>query len=116
MPKIIERMDAINLVDVLVYIPAYGVFMAFFFLGMRERHASLATLGFRVTIIAVLGDYAENACLMNLILTRYGLAVVHTVALGNRHQMARPGCGRSGGGDRICEICRRAALESSWRR
>ena len=62
----IERMDAVNLVDVLVYIPVYGVFMAFFFLGMRARHASLATLGFRVAIVAVLGDYAENACLMNL--------------------------------------------------
>lgn len=62
----IERMDAVNLVDVLVYIPVYGVFMAFFFLGMRARHASLGKLGFRVAIVAVLGDYAENACLMNL--------------------------------------------------
>ena len=64
--EVIERIDAINLVDVLVYIPAYGVFMAFFFLGMRARHASLGTLGFRVAIIAALGDFAENACLMNL--------------------------------------------------
>jgi hypothetical protein len=64
--EVIQRMDAVNVVDVLVYIPVYGVFMAFFFLGMRERHASLATLGFRVSIVAVLGDYAENACLMNL--------------------------------------------------
>lgn len=63
---VIERMDAINLVDVLVYIPVYGVFMAFFFLGMRGRHASLGTLGFRIAVIAALGDYAENACLMNL--------------------------------------------------
>jgi hypothetical protein len=64
--KMIERMDAVNVVDVLVYIPVYGVFMAFFFLGMRGRHASLGTLGFRVSIVALLGDYAENACLMNL--------------------------------------------------
>jgi hypothetical protein len=64
--EMIERMDAVNLVDVLVYIPVYGVFMAFFFLGMRGPHASLATLGFRVTVVAALGDYAENACLMNL--------------------------------------------------
>jgi hypothetical protein len=63
---VIERMDAVNVVDVLVYIPAYGVFMAFFFLGMRARHASLATLGFRIAVIAALGDFAENACLMNL--------------------------------------------------
>jgi hypothetical protein len=63
---VVERMDAINLVDVLVYIPVYGVFMAFFFLGMRGRHASLGTLGFRIAVIAALGDFAENACLMNL--------------------------------------------------
>ena len=63
---VVERMDAINLVDVLVYIPVYGVFMAFFFLGMRGRNASLGTLGFRMAVLAALGDYAENACLMNL--------------------------------------------------
>jgi hypothetical protein len=60
------RMDAINLVDVLVYIPAYGVFMAFFFLGMRARNAALGTLGRRVAVVAALGDFAENACLMSL--------------------------------------------------
>jgi hypothetical protein len=64
--KMIERMDAINLVDVLVFIPAYGVFMAFFFLGMRARHAMLGTLGSYVSLVTVLGDYAENACLMSL--------------------------------------------------
>ena len=64
--EVVERLDAVNLVDVLVYIPVYGVFMAFFFLGMRARHAGLGTLGFRIAIIAALGDYAENACLMNL--------------------------------------------------
>jgi hypothetical protein len=64
--EVVERMDAVNVVDVLVYIPAYGVFMAFFFLGMRGRHATLATLGFRIAVVAALGDYAENACLMNL--------------------------------------------------
>ena len=64
--EVVLRMDAINLVDVLVYIPAYGVFMAFFFLGMRSRNAALGTLGFRISVIAALGDFAENACLMNL--------------------------------------------------
>jgi hypothetical protein len=63
---VVERMDAINLVDVLVYIPAYGVFMACFFLAMRPRHAAWAQLGFRVAIVAALGDFAENACLMSL--------------------------------------------------
>jgi hypothetical protein len=64
--EVVERMDAVNVVDVLVYIPAYGVFMAFFFLGMRGRHAPLGKLGFRIAVVAALGDYAENACLMNL--------------------------------------------------
>jgi hypothetical protein len=64
--EVVQRMDAINLVDVLVYIPVYGVFMAFFFLGMRGRHAALGTLGFRIAVLAALGDFAENACLMNL--------------------------------------------------
>jgi hypothetical protein len=64
--QLVQELDAINVVDVLVYIPAYGVFMAFFFLGMRARRAALGTLGFRVAVIAALGDYAENACLMNL--------------------------------------------------
>lgn len=64
--NVIAKMDAINLVDVLVYIPAYGAFMAFFFLGMRSRNALLGTLGFRIALVAALGDFAENACLMNL--------------------------------------------------
>lgn len=63
---VVQEMDAINTVDVLVYIPAYCLFMAFFFLGMRGRHARLGTLGFRVAVIAALGDFAENACLMSL--------------------------------------------------
>jgi hypothetical protein len=63
---IVLRMDAINLVDVLVYIPAYGVFMAFLFLGLRSRNAALGTLGFRISVVAALGDFAENACLMSL--------------------------------------------------
>lgn len=64
--SVVERMDSINLVDVLVYIPAYGVFMAFFFLGMRSRNAALGPLGFRISVVAALGDFAENACLMSL--------------------------------------------------
>lgn len=62
----IETLDAINLVDVLVYIPAYGVFMAFLFLGLRSRNAALGTLGLRICVVAALGDFAENACLMSL--------------------------------------------------
>jgi hypothetical protein len=36
----VARMDAINLVDVLVYIPAYGLFMACFFSACQRMPAS----------------------------------------------------------------------------
>ncbi|HEY7641020.1 MAG TPA: hypothetical protein VH814_14940 [Steroidobacteraceae bacterium] len=62
----VERMDAINWMDDLVFIPAYGAMMAFFFLGMRARNAALGTFGFWVAVVAALGDFAENACLKGL--------------------------------------------------
>ena len=64
--EVIERMDAINWIDVLVFIPVYGVFVAFFFAGMRASAPRLARLGVQITIIACLGDYAENTCPMQL--------------------------------------------------
>jgi hypothetical protein len=63
---VVEAMDAINWIDVLAFIPLYGAFMIFFFAGMRERDGRLARLGIWVSVVAVLGDYAENACLMHL--------------------------------------------------
>jgi len=63
---LVERMDAINWIDVLVFIPLYGVFMAFFFAGMHGSVPRLARLGVQITILACLGDYAENTCLMNM--------------------------------------------------
>jgi hypothetical protein len=64
--QVIEHMDAINWIDVLVFIPLYGVFMAFFFVGMHPSALRLARLGVQITILACLGDYAENTCLMQL--------------------------------------------------
>jgi hypothetical protein len=64
--QVIEHMDAINWIDVLAFIPIYGVFMAFFFVGMHASVPRLARLGLQLTIVACLGDYAENTCLMNL--------------------------------------------------
>jgi hypothetical protein len=40
--------------------------MAFFFLGTRSRNTALGTLGWRISVVAALGDFAENACLMSL--------------------------------------------------
>lgn len=64
--SLIERMDAINWIDVLVFIPIYGAFLVFFFLGMHERHARFAGLGVKLVLIAVVTDYLENLCLMQL--------------------------------------------------
>jgi hypothetical protein len=63
---LIERMDAINWIDVLVFIPIYGAFLAFFFLGMRERHERFAGIGVKLVLVAVVTDYLENLCLMQL--------------------------------------------------
>jgi hypothetical protein len=63
---VVAAMDSINWVDALAFIPLYGAFMISFFLGMRERDAGLARLGVWISVIAVLADYAENACLMQL--------------------------------------------------
>ena len=62
----IARMDAINWVDVLVFIPLYGVFMAFCFVGLQASEPRMGELGVQTTLVAVIGDYAENICLMKL--------------------------------------------------
>jgi hypothetical protein len=63
---LIQRVDAINWVDVLVFIPIYGAFLALFFLGMRERHERFAGVGLKLVLVAVVTDYLENLCLMQL--------------------------------------------------
>jgi hypothetical protein len=65
-PGVIAALDSINWIDVYAFIPLYGAFMIFFFLGMRDRDARLARLGVWISVLAVLGDHAENTCLMNL--------------------------------------------------
>jgi hypothetical protein len=62
----IARMDSINWLDVLVFIPAYGTFLIGFFLGMRARNVTLASLGVKLSIAAIITDYMENLCLMLL--------------------------------------------------
>lgn len=62
----ITYMDSINLIDVWLFIPAYGCFLVCFFLGMRARDRRLGKLGVGISILAIAGDYAENLCLMQL--------------------------------------------------
>lgn len=62
----IARMDSINWVDVLVFIPVYGTFLVAFFLGARSWNMSLATVGVKLVVAAAATDYLENLCLMQL--------------------------------------------------
>jgi hypothetical protein len=60
------HMDTINLVDSFVFIPAYGLFLVFFFLGRSSTSRRLAYAAVLVAVIACLADYAENFALFNL--------------------------------------------------
>lgn len=62
----IARMDSINWIDVLVFIPVYGTFLVSFFLGMRARNVALANIGVKLAVAAIATDYLENLCLMLL--------------------------------------------------
>jgi hypothetical protein len=63
---IAQQMDAINRGDSAFFIPAYGAFLIFFFLGLRARDHRLATLAIRITFLACAADYVENTCLFHL--------------------------------------------------
>lgn len=62
----IAQMDATNWVDALLFVPIYGAFLLFFFTGMRERDLRLGNAGIAASWIAIVGDYFENTCLMQL--------------------------------------------------
>jgi hypothetical protein len=63
---IAQQMDAINTGDSDFFIPAYGVFLFFFFLGLRSRDVRLATVAMGITLVACAADYVENTCLFRL--------------------------------------------------
>lgn len=64
--EVIARMDSINWLDVLAFIPVYGTFLVGFFLGARAWNIPLAGLGVKLALVAVATDYVENLCLMQL--------------------------------------------------
>jgi hypothetical protein len=63
---LVLNMDVANWLDILVFIPIYGCFLALFFVGIRERQSHFASYGLWFVVIAVVGDLLENACLMNM--------------------------------------------------
>ncbi len=60
------QINVITWADCLVFIPAYGVFIAFFFVAMAPRDDRSALLGFILSLLAVVADYIENICLFQL--------------------------------------------------
>jgi hypothetical protein len=63
---IAHQMDYINTVDSFPFIPAYGLFLDFFFLGRREKNSGVAILAAALTVVACLADYVENYALFHL--------------------------------------------------
>jgi hypothetical protein len=63
---IAQQMDAIDTGDSDFFIPAYGAFLFFFFLGLRSRDVRLATVAMGITLVACAADYVENTCLFRL--------------------------------------------------
>ncbi len=63
---IVAQLDAVNWVDVLVFIPLYTTFLVFFFLGMRNSNRTVATLAAVLMVVAALADFAENTALFHL--------------------------------------------------
>ena len=60
------KLNFITWADCLVFIPAYGVFLLFFFVAMAARDDRSALIGFFLSAIAVVADYVENVCLFQL--------------------------------------------------
>src|SRR5579871_3050323 len=63
---IARQMDYINTIDSFPFIPAYGLFLVFFFLGRREKNSGIAILAVTLTVVACLADYVENYALFHL--------------------------------------------------
>jgi hypothetical protein len=63
---IAKQMDYINTIDSLLFIPVYGLFLIFFFVGARERNPLVAALAIAIIVVACLADYVENFALFHL--------------------------------------------------
>jgi hypothetical protein len=63
---IAAKLNLATWVDSLAFIPAYGAFLLFFFLGMVPRDEQASLIGFLFGAIAVVADYGENICLFQV--------------------------------------------------
>src|SRR5262249_44730676 len=57
---------AINEMDSFLFIPCYGLFLIFFFLGRTSKDRSIAYGAAALTVLACLADYGENFALFHL--------------------------------------------------
>lgn len=62
----VEAMDRANVLDLAIFIPAYGLFLLAAFAGLGRRGRPGAPTGVAMAVVAMVGDVAENACLMRL--------------------------------------------------
>jgi hypothetical protein len=60
------KLNLVTWIDSLLFIPAYGAFLLFFFLGLVPRDEQSAFIGFVFGAVAVVADYAENICLFQV--------------------------------------------------
>jgi hypothetical protein len=60
------RFAFINTADNYLFIPLYGIFLFFFFLGIRHRDEKRARTGAILVLAACLADYVENTCLFHI--------------------------------------------------
>ncbi|HUO88223.1 MAG TPA: hypothetical protein VMU08_03540 [Rhizomicrobium sp.] len=63
---IAAQLNLITWIDCLAFVPAYGVFLLFFFFAMAPRDDRSALVGFILSAMAVLADYVENVCLFQI--------------------------------------------------
>ena len=61
-----NQLNFITWADCLVFIPAYGVYLLFFFLGLAPRDERSAFIGFVLSAVAVVADCVENICLFQI--------------------------------------------------
>lgn len=63
---LVRAMDVVGWLDLAVFMPAYGAFLATWFLSRRSVAKGLATAGVALSVGAVACDVAENVCLFGL--------------------------------------------------
>lgn len=63
---ITARFAFINTADNYLFIPLYGIFLFFFFLGVGGRDRNLARISAVIVLAACLADFVENSCLFGI--------------------------------------------------